>query len=443
LTILKVFKDINLKLSKALLSVMFFGLVLIVALNYFSNLSYICDALEANVVAIQGPIVREVYLDNLPYARAILSEKLKELKTAGSFLEGHVSDEKLNAKKCTSTVFYTHFRKPLKIGDSNFGLIKIEVFNYLFAVGIAVYILIFVIIGFLLSIANKKQLLLLKNQILAPIIELSEGGALNSNAKIFEIELVFKNMQELQRVMSINAAMKAELSLKEHIFSMAKQVAHDIRSPVTALLSASNLFKTKPEESIQLIKMAAERVDRIANDLLKNSKLNNSNFVHNSSVEKNIGMPQEISRLINEIVSGKRLEFAVQTNITLNEVIRENKRAMLSSSSLDLKRLLSNLINNSVEASCGNNTINIASHVSEHSTQIIITDEGAGIEPEIVEILNSDTNVSPTTTKANGHGLGLQSAKAELHKIGGQLTIKSKKGVGTIIDVRVPTVLVV
>lgn len=426
---------------------MLVGLLIIISLSYFANTSYVCEALEANVDAVRGPISREIYLDNLTQAKAILSERLMMMKSMSRFLEGEVSSNKIITKSCTSSVFFTSFNQPLSIGDSVFGHIRITSFNYLFLLGLAVYIIIFFAIWYLLKSANRDQLSLIKQQIISPIIQLSKTGELSKASSITEIQTIYSNLHELHAFMQANTKIKAELEFKEQFFISAKQVAHDIRSPVTALLSAAQLIQSKPEESSQLIRMAAERVDRIANDLLKSSK---EKHTTNSELFNSTHMPQqhnstapEISKLIKEIVSEKRMEYFNNSDIIINDIIHENNRAVLSAPHFDLKRILSNLINNSVEASCGKNVISIVARVSDKNTNITITDQGVGIRPTLLSNLNDEFDKTPITTKEFGHGLGLKSSKAEIQKIGGQFNIRSKEGIGTIVEIQVPTQLLV
>jgi signal transduction histidine kinase len=254
--------------------------------------------------------------------------------------------------------------------------------------------------------------------------------------------------QQLAKKLESTFELELKISEQNMFNKIAKQMAHDIRSPITALLSASSFIKNKPEESAKLIKMAAERVDRIANDLLKNSNQYSTDFTSGGLIQNQFSVARKgknesnISDLIREIVSEKRIEYMTQENIVINELIYENKRAILCAQNFDLKRLLSNLINNSAEASHGKNIININARINDLHTNITITDEGAGISPDILEGLKSDYDTAPITTKESGHGLGLRSAKTELKKIGGKLNINSKLNVGTVVEILIPTRIV-
>jgi signal transduction histidine kinase len=104
-----------------------------------------------------------------------------------------------------------------------------------------------------------------------------------------------------------------------------------------------------------------------------------------------------------------------------------------------VKRILSNLINNSVEASAGKNIIQVSTIVSHNHTQLSISDHGSGIPPEILNALNAEGQSLPLSTKEKGHGIGMTAAKDDIRLAGGTMTIRSKVGQGTIVEIRLPS----
>lgn len=104
-----------------------------------------------------------------------------------------------------------------------------------------------------------------------------------------------------------------ELSLKkmEYITTISQQVAHDIRSPLSALnilinekIEISNDYKV-------LIQQVIDRINQIANDLLSESKINkksltkleNSKILHSSELSS-------LKNVINEIIIEKKILFS-------------------------------------------------------------------------------------------------------------------------------------
>ncbi len=211
---------------------------------------------------------------------------------------------------------------------------------------------------------------------------------------------------------------------------VTRQAAHDIRSPVSALLCAASIVQTKPEEAAALIKTAANRVDTIAQDLLNFGAVNDASKRRNQS--------SDILNLVRELIVEKRGEHREHKNVEILEVNEGDVKPIQYTQDLDIARILSNLINNSVEASNGKNKIIVGTSVGKGTCSIYVQDSGHGIQPDILNVLNSENTFARKTTKASGNGLALQSAKSDLNRIGGSLQIESRIGVGTKVTIRFP-----
>lgn len=249
---------------------------------------------------------------------------------------------------------------------------------------------------------------------------------------------IFKNQLSVKY---ITPAMK-ELDEMNRVFvagKIARQVAHDIRSPLSALQLAAKSINTKPAEAVQLIQMTIERIDRIVNDLL----------IHAPNKNHSVPSKQSNQALVNDIVKElvieKQAEHENNKKIVISQVIDENHRALINTANIDLKRILSNLVNNSIEATDDKpNKIQITTAISRDQTHISIRDTGAGINETLLKSLNDMTLLNKNlTTKINGHGLGLSWSKSAIHSFGGQICIKSKPGEGCIIDIKLPTMQVI
>jgi signal transduction histidine kinase len=72
---------------------------------------------------------------------------------------------------------------------------------------------------------------------------------------------------------------KAKSSILESLEAQSKQVAHDIRSPLSALSMIVGTLKDLPEEKRILIRNATQRINDIANGLLQKSKSTSENKI--------------------------------------------------------------------------------------------------------------------------------------------------------------------
>src|SRR3954468_20173257 len=90
---------------------------------------------------------------------------------------------------------------------------------------------------------------------------------------------------------------------------IAMQVAHDIRSPLTALNIALNSMSQIPDEQLRLLQQAIKRINEIADDLLKPDNGPESR----QPVE---GLAADaFEDLVNEVLEEKRLEHTLSANV--------------------------------------------------------------------------------------------------------------------------------
>lgn len=224
----------------------------------------------------------------------------------------------------------------------------------------------------------------------------------------------------------------AERKSLSRINELSRNVAHDIRSPLSALnsvvRSASNL---NPEYKDILIQVAS-RINGIADDLLENNM--QASKSHLAQPEKK-QLKTDLKSVLEKITAEKSLEYKKNLNVSIS-LRSESLTAPvnLDFPDRDLMRIISNLINNSVEAIQGEGQVTVQAHVKSGNAIVTITDNGSGIPEDILE--NIFTN--QITTKASGSGIGISSAYQTMKKYGGDLKIQSRMGIGTQVTLYIP-----
>ncbi|HAT3877897.1 TPA: HAMP domain-containing histidine kinase [Legionella pneumophila] len=220
---------------------------------------------------------------------------------------------------------------------------------------------------------------------------------------------------------------------RKTLLNITVQAAHDIRSPLAAINTALLSLNSIPEEKRIIIRNAAKRINDIANNLLISS-----NSQTNDSI---VGFcnPDASSELIfvaiEAIVAEKKYEYK-QTGITICLECLENTFACFAILNLpSFKRVLSNLINNSVEALKSNGTIYVRLKATKRELLIEIEDNGCGIP---THILPKITEQGFSFNKKYGAGYGLSYAQQYIHQINGHLKIESELHKGTKITIALP-----
>jgi signal transduction histidine kinase len=212
---------------------------------------------------------------------------------------------------------------------------------------------------------------------------------------------------------------------------VAAQVAHDIRSPLTALNVCLQHIPEIPERQRITLRNAANRINDIANNLLSKYK-NNSDYY--SVFESDIGI-WLLEPVIESIVSEKRLQYE-NDNIEIDVNIKKNAYFLFSKFDLNqLKRILSNLINNAAE-SYQTLSGKILINLDTDGVNVIleVKDHGCGIAADkLVTIFENKQSTKPT-----GLGMGLAHAKSVLKSMNGEIDIISRIDFGTTVVIKMP-----
>ncbi len=212
---------------------------------------------------------------------------------------------------------------------------------------------------------------------------------------------------------------------------LAEQVAHDIRSPLTALEASVGDAAALPENKRLQIRSALARIRDIANGLLDQRRASMS--ADGSAVGTSELSPHLLSSLIEPIISEKRLAAGSESCV-MSDAVPYGLFARVQA--VEFKRVLSNLINNALEAR-GENSDPVRVRVSEREGEVLVavSDSGKGIPAELLAKLGKR---GASYGKAGGSGLGLHHARVHAEAWGGRLDIASAIGMGTTVTLALP-----
>lgn len=211
---------------------------------------------------------------------------------------------------------------------------------------------------------------------------------------------------------------------------IAAQVAHDIQSPLAALEVVQGDITQLPEDKRLLIQSAINRINDIANSLLDRQRAL-------APAHETEASPQYLVPLIEPTIGEKRLQFRSLTHVKIETRIGDSTSgASAAVQPIQFKRLLSNLINNAVEAlDSRGGTVTVRLSATNGRVQIVVQDDGKGIPPDILAKLGRR---GESHGKTGGTGLGLHHALTTTESWGGKLSIESKVGQGTTVTVDLP-----
>lgn len=226
-----------------------------------------------------------------------------------------------------------------------------------------------------------------------------------------------------------------QISKKEEEFiKLTTQVVHDIRSPLVALDMLLDNLESIEERKRVVVQKSIHRINDIANNLLLRAKGSTPNqFVSTLSI--NDQKPESIFLILDNIIAEKRYEYS-KSSVIIQLNISENSYNCFTLLNLaTFKRIISNLINNSIEATNYDGTITITLNSNEKNIFICIEDNGCGI-PENILYRIGEPGFS--FNKQNGNGYGLFYAKKYIKELTGQFFIQSTVNRGTKITIYLP-----
>lgn len=202
---------------------------------------------------------------------------------------------------------------------------------------------------------------------------------------------------------------------------MAKQIAHEVKNPLTPMKLAVQNFERKfdpkdPEISEKVKKMSATVVEQI--DLIASVASEFSQFARlPEKMNETFDLNLEIDKII-EIFSGDRIYR--HTN---------QEQILINFNKIYLNRIITNLVTNAKQAESPERAliINIDTELANKRITITVEDNGIGIKKSQLERIFEPN----FTTKTSGMGLGLSMVKKMVEDYEGEISATSQIDHGT------------
>jgi signal transduction histidine kinase len=249
-----------------------------------------------------------------------------------------------------------------------------------------------------------------------------------------EFKAIVSITQERDRQRDLARDANERLEIANAIRNIASQVAHDIRSPLSALNMVTGDLKDLREDKRLLVRNAVQRINDIANGLLQQSKA--TKFVEidtKASMDPSREEPVMLGALLDSIVSEKRLQYRDRMDVEIQADIDKSYGFFVNLVPTDFSRVVSNLVNNSIEALLGPGQVNLAVRGSKDQVSVIISDNGKGIPENVLGRLGERGISFGKEGTQSGNGLGIFHAREIVERSGGKFSIQSKLGIGTIV----------
>lgn len=212
---------------------------------------------------------------------------------------------------------------------------------------------------------------------------------------------------------------------------MISKIAHELRSPLTSVKGFSATLVKRwdrftDEQRLQFIETIhqdAERMGRIVSEVLDLARLEAGRLELNAQ-SVSLHRVATLAVANNAALGSERVRIDVPEELL---VFADQER---------LGHALSNLVENALKFSDEGPVV--VAGAGNGSTHITVTDEGVGIEPDLIDDIFSGPAPHAQKSGPSGSGLGLYLTRRLVEAHGGSISVESVPGAGSTFTIDLP-----
>jgi len=258
----------------------------------------------------------------------------------------------------------------------------------------------------------------------------------------FDARILGRSADELQRLVDAFNTMAGELKTQavqlerthrlEAWAEMARQVAHEIKNPLTPIqLSAEHLRRVHKDHGQPLSPVLDNCVETILKQVRVLRQIS-AEFSAFASVPTPARTRVAVADLVEEVLGPYRT--GLSDRIRLEMEVAAGLPLVFVDRTL-VGRALVNVIENALHAMPGSGTLSLLARADGAGVAIAVTDTGIGMDPQALERIFEPY----FSTRTTGTGLGLTIARRNIESNGGRIEVVSARGRGTTVTVWLPT----
>ncbi|MGN1039959.1 MAG: ATP-binding protein [Candidatus Fimimonas sp.] len=225
--------------------------------------------------------------------------------------------------------------------------------------------------------------------------------------------------------------MAAELSKTEMLHNdFIANVSHELKTPLAVIqnyatvLQQENLDVESRKKCAETLSDAAKRLTSLVSNMLKLNKLENQQLSFECKKVRIDEMLAQSVLAFEEIIDAKKLNV----NCDFDEVEMETYPDCL-------EIVWNNLLSNAVKFTEEGGSIGVVLKRADGMAVVQISDTGCGISPETGAHIFDKFFQGDTSHAKEGNGLGLALVKKVIDLIGGEISVESQPGKGSVFTV--------
>ncbi len=266
-------------------------------------------------------------------------------------------------------------------------------------------------------------------------ININSVPKFNHKNELIQIVVTFEDITEIR-----NAKEKAKESDRLKSAFLAN-MSHEIRTPMSGVIGFSERLKKKDlsdqqrDRYIEIIQSSSHSLLTLINDIIDISRIEAGQL----TIVKEPCMPGKLLHELKETFNLIKKQKNKQNIEFITQIPAKQEYIEITTDPNRLKQVLINLLGNALKFT-DQGTIEYGYKVHENKIRFFVKDEGIGIaQKNLDNIFNRFEQVSISNERIHeGTGLGLSISKGILELMGGEISVNSTEGKGTIFEFYIP-----
>ena len=204
---------------------------------------------------------------------------------------------------------------------------------------------------------------------------------------------------------------------------MARQVAHEIKNPLTPIrLGVQHLKRAHRDGRVDYERVLDQNVGRILSEIDRLDEIARAFSRYGTApTERPAGAPIDVAEIVRDVVELERMgEDEVAWRVA-----GADDRAVAIASGDELREVLLNVLENARLAQARHVDVDVVR--TDGRVEIVVGDDGVGIPDDVLPKIFEPH----FSTRTSGSGLGLAISRSLVDAWGGEITVSSSRGTGT------------
>ncbi len=239
-------------------------------------------------------------------------------------------------------------------------------------------------------------------------------------------------MQELENTLQeLSKAKEAAETASQAKSKFLANMSHELRTPLSAILGFSHIMSHDTDlsnhqhENLDIICRSGEHLLSLINDVLEMSKIEAGGTALNKIGFDLYDMLKSVGEMIRIRAKSRRLQFLPEYHSDLPQYIRTDEGK--------LRQILLNLLDNAIKFTQEGSVTLRVKNVLENRIDFEIEDSGVGIaEDELRTLFDPFVQTASGRQSQKGTGLGLSISWKFIRLMGGDITVSSQPGKGSL-----------